>query len=73
MEFLGIGGWEILLILVVAMIVWGPRRIGEVGRTLGKYARNFKKATFDLTSQVTQELEEPEKPPPPPPETGQQS
>ena len=73
MEFLGIGGWEILVILLVAVIVWGPRRIGEVGRTIGKYARTFKKATFDLTSQVTKELDESEKPPPPPPQNGQQS
>ncbi len=73
MDFLGIGGWEILLILVVAVIIWGPGRIAEIGRTLGKYARNFKKASFDLTAQVTKELEEQEKNPPPPPRTDSQS
>ena len=73
MDFLGIGGWEILLILVVAVIVWGPGRIAEIGRTLGKLARNFKKASFDLTSQVSKELEEQKKEPPPPRQTDEQS
>ena len=65
MDFLGIGGWEVLLILVIAVIVLGPGRVVEVGRTLGKLARTLKKATFDLTSQVTKELEDQEKTHPP--------
>ncbi len=65
MDFLGIGGLEVLLILVVAVIIMGPGKVAEVGRTLGKLARTLKKATFDLTSQVTKELEDQEKKPPP--------
>ena len=65
MEFFGMGMWEILLILVVALIIWGPGRIAEVGRTLGKMVRALKKATFDLTAQVTKEMEEEEKGHPP--------
>ena len=61
MDFLGIGGWEVLLILVIAVIVMGPGRMAEIGRTLGKTVRALKKATFDLTTQVTRELEEQEK------------
>ena len=70
MDFLGIGGWEVLLILVVAVIILGPGRITEVGRTMGKIARTLKKASFDLTTQVTRELEEQEKKPPPPQHPG---
>ena len=58
MDFFGIGGWEVLLILVIAVIILGPGKVAEFGRTLGKIARTFRKATFDLTSQVTKELED---------------
>lgn len=61
MEFFGMGTGEILLILLVALLVWGPGRIVEVGRTLGKIMGTLKKTSFDLTAQVTKELEE-EKP-----------
>ena len=64
MDFLGIGGWEVLLILIVAIIIWGPGRITEIGRTLGKTARTLKKASFDLTTQITKELEGQDKDPP---------
>jgi len=57
MDFFGIGMGEVLVILVVALIIWGPGRILEIGRTLGKIARTLKKASFDLTAQVTKELE----------------
>jgi len=57
MEFFGMGTMEILLIIVVVLIIWGPGRIVEVGRTLGKIMRTLKKTSFDLTSAVTKELE----------------
>ncbi len=56
---MGIG--EILLILVVALIIWGPGKIPEIARTLGRTVRAFRKATFDLTSAVTKELSTEEK------------
>jgi TatA/E family protein of Tat protein translocase len=61
MEFFGMGTMEILLVLVVALIVFGPGRIVEIGRTLGKIARALKKASFDLTTAVTKELESEQK------------
>lgn len=57
MDFFGIGSAEVLLILVVALIIWGPGRIVDIGRTLGKTVRTIRKATFDLTSEVTKELD----------------
>ena len=61
MDFVGIGMGEVLMILVIALIIWGPGRIAEVGRTLGKVMRTIRKASFDLTAQVTKELELEEK------------
>ena len=57
MGFSGIGMWEILLILVVALIVLGPGRLPEFARTLGKMVRAIKKASTDLTTTITRELE----------------
>jgi len=59
MDFVGMG--EILLVLVVALIIWGPGRIVGIGRTLGKMMRNLKKVTSDLTTQIISETEEQEK------------
>ena len=66
MDFLGIGGWEILLILVIAMIIWGPNKLPEIARTLGKIVRALRKASFDITTAVTKEIESTEKTPPSP-------
>ena len=57
MGFLDIGVGEILLILVVALIIWGPGRIPEIARTIGRVIYNLRKATSDLTSQVTKEID----------------
>ena len=67
MDFIGIGMGEVLMVLVVALIIWGPGRVAEVGRTLGKVMRTIRKASFDLTAQVTKELDKEEKDQPPQP------
>ena len=61
MGFLDMGAAEILLILIVALIIWGPGRIPEIARTIGRMVYNLKKATFDLTKEVTKEIDEEEK------------
>ncbi len=57
MDFLGVGGWEIFLIIIVALFLWGPGRIVEISRTLGKIVANLKKMTSELTTQITEELD----------------
>ncbi len=47
---------ELLLIFVVALIVFGPRKLPEIGRTLGKALGEFKKATDDLKSSIEREV-----------------
>ncbi len=60
-DLFGIGPMEILLILLVAVIALGPARMVELGRALGKLVGTLKKASAELTTQVTRELEEEKK------------
>lgn len=49
-------GWqEIMIILVIALIVFGPRKLPQLGRSLGKALGEFRRATNDLRN--TLELE----------------
>ncbi|MBE0481434.1 MAG: twin-arginine translocase TatA/TatE family subunit [Dehalococcoidia bacterium] len=61
MDFLGMGAMEIVLILIVALIAFGPGKLPQMARNLGKGIRAFRKAAFDLTAEVTREFEEEEK------------
>ena len=54
---LGIGMQEILIILVVALIVIGPKRLPELARTLGKGFAEFRKAADDLQETVSMDLQ----------------
>jgi sec-independent protein translocase protein TatA len=38
----GIGIWELLILLLVLLLVFGPKRLPEMGRSLGKGMREFK-------------------------------
>lgn len=64
MDFLGMGTGEILLIIIAALIIWGPGRIVEIARTLGKMVRSLRNITSDLTTAVTREIDLAEKEPP---------
>lgn len=59
--FSSVGTQEILMILLVAIIVIGPNKIAEFGKTLGNVSRNLKKASTDFTANITREIEEEEK------------
>jgi TatA/E family protein of Tat protein translocase len=54
--FGSLGVPELLLIFAVILIVFGPRRIPEVGRMLGKAMGEFRKATDDLKSTIEREV-----------------
>ena len=38
-----IGGGELLLILLVALLIWGPSKLADMGKGLGEGLKNFKK------------------------------
>lgn len=47
---------ELVLIFVVALIVFGPRRLPEIGKTLGKALGEFKKATDEFKNTIEREV-----------------
>jgi sec-independent protein translocase protein TatA len=48
----GIGTPELVVILAVALIVFGPKKLPEIGRSLGETLREIKRASNDLMSSV---------------------
>lgn len=61
MNFFDIGMLEIILILTVAILIFGPGRIPEIARQMGKGMRAFRKITGDLTKEFTRALDAEEK------------
>jgi TatA/E family protein of Tat protein translocase len=51
-----LGVQELLLIFILVLIIFGPRKIPEIGRTLGKALGEFRKATDDLKSTIEREV-----------------
>jgi TatA/E family protein of Tat protein translocase len=64
-----IGVPELIILLVVALIVFGPRKLPELGRSLGRSIGEFKRASNELRNTLDEEIRaEERKPPPAPPE-----
>jgi sec-independent protein translocase protein TatA len=51
-----IGMPELLVILVIALIIFGPRKLPELGRSLGRTLAEFKKASSDLQNTLEEEI-----------------
>jgi sec-independent protein translocase protein TatA len=54
-------GGELAVIFIVAFLVFGPKRLPELGRTIGKVMREIRKAMEDVKEQVNTEYERTEK------------
>jgi TatA/E family protein of Tat protein translocase len=54
--FGSLGVSELILIFAVILIVFGPRRLPEIGKTLGKALGEFRKATDDLKNTIEREV-----------------
>lgn len=59
-----IGMQEMLFIMAFALLIFGPRKLPELGRTLGKGMAEFRRATSDLKRSIDVELDEEKRPPP---------
>jgi TatA/E family protein of Tat protein translocase len=51
-----IGMPELIIIFVIALIIFGPRKLPELGRSLGKSLAEFKKASNELKSTLEEEI-----------------
>lgn len=57
MNFFGIGPMELVFILILALIIFGPGRLPEIGRAVGKSIRDFRAMSNEVSSQLRLDLD----------------
>jgi sec-independent protein translocase protein TatA len=57
----GLGIGELLVIFVIALIIFGPKKLPEIGRSVGRAMMEFKKASQEFQDSVREEMKEVEK------------
>jgi len=59
----GLGMWELVVILLIVVIIFGAKRIPELGKGLGEGIQSFKKATHEVENKKPEpQIEEEKKP-----------
>lgn len=58
MNIFGIGLPEMALIMVVALLIFGPKKLPEIGRSMGKAIRGFQEASKEFENEFKREAEE---------------
>ena len=53
------GPWELLIVLAVVLLIFGPKRLPSLGRSLGQGARSFKEAITGRHKEAEDEIDEP--------------
>lgn len=53
-----LGGWEIVLILAVVLILFGAKKLPELAKGLGQGIKEFKKATNEVTSEINSAMDD---------------
>jgi sec-independent protein translocase protein TatA len=53
-----LGGWEIVLILAVVLILFGAKKLPELAKGLGTGIKEFKKATREVTDEMSTAMED---------------
>ncbi|CAH2715538.1 Sec-independent protein translocase protein TatAd [Neobacillus rhizosphaerae] len=59
--FSNIGVPGLILILTLALIIFGPKKLPEIGRAFGQTLKEFKKSTRELTDDVMKDIDEEKK------------
>ncbi len=49
-----LGAPELILILVIALIIFGPSKLPEIGKSVGKAINEFKRASRDIQREITE-------------------
>jgi len=61
LALIGTPGWqELLLILLIVLIIFGPRKLPEVAEAIGKSIQKFKKASREVQQEIKTSVEEEE-------------
>jgi TatA/E family protein of Tat protein translocase len=55
--FGSIGPAELILIFIVALLVFGPKRLPEIGKSVGKAIREFKRTSEEIKSRIEDEIQ----------------
>ncbi|MEG4859481.1 TatA/E family twin arginine-targeting protein translocase [Microcoleus sp. K1-B6] len=58
MNIFGIGLPEMAVIFTIALLVFGPKKLPEIGRSMGKAIRGFQDASRDFESEFTREAKQ---------------
>lgn len=53
-----IGAPELLVVIILALIIFGPHRLPEIGRTVGKSMREFRRAASEIRGELERDLDE---------------
>ena len=53
-----LGGWEIAIVVVIALLVFGPKKLPELGSSLGKSITGFRKGLKETTEEVKAAVKE---------------
>lgn len=59
----GFHGLDLIVILVIALLIFGPKRLPEMGSSIGKSIKEFRKGMAELTSPKDEKEEEAKLPP----------
>ena len=54
----GLGWQELLIILIIALIIFGPRKLPEIGKSLGQAINDFRQSTKKATDEAKRELKD---------------
>lgn len=55
---MGIGPMEVFFVLVIALVIFGPQKLPEMGRSLGKAIREFKSVGSEIQDEITKAADE---------------
>ncbi len=57
MDFLNVGPWELVVVLIIAILVAGPKRMVEIARTLGQFSRQLRDLSREFTMALQAEIQ----------------